>query len=292
MCITLYDPGVVKKAARALTASVTDPQLASAQSATASDVLEQRAADILWRAAAQHVLVGPPRIAMLNPDLAAGYRVQALNAARAMSGGRVPAGYKVAMTSAAVQAQFGIEHPTSGVIFRDTIMKSGAKIEAPLQGRVEGEIAFEMAHDLEVPDPTLAQVIACVARALPAIEVVDCRIRDWDLTSFDFVADNAAAAKVVLGTDEIAVSIDELATIAMRIRINGKVRATGGGADCTAGPLQALHWLAVHLIQNGNRLKAGDIIMSGSLGPAAAISADDTVDVRVGDTCPVRVQFY
>lgn len=218
--------------------------------------------------------------------------MQALNVARATAGGRVPAGYKVAMTSAIVQKQFGIDHPTSGVIFRDTIVRSGAKIETPLQGRVEAEVAFEMAHDLELPEPTLAQVIACVARALPAIEIVDCRVSDWDVTSFDFVADNAAAAIVVLGTDEIAVSPDQLAAISMQIRINGTICATGCAAECNASPFQALHWLALHLIQNGNRLKAGDIVMSGSLGPAVPVSADDTVDVKVGATSPVRVQFY
>lgn len=257
----------------------------------ALDEFEKAAAEKFWNAATRNDLIAPVHTGMRELGLAAGYRVQGLNVARAIAAGKIVAGYKVAMTSAAVQRQFGVAHPVSGVVFADSIVDSGAMVKAPAQGRVEAEVAFRMSCDVGPAEPTLDELTACIARALPAIEIVSCRVRHWDVTPFDFVADNAAASWVVAGDDTIDCDPEVLAGISMRMRINNEVRATGHGAQCAIGPLQSLRWLAMHLARGGRRLRAGEVVMSGSLGPAIDIGPGDRVDVSVGAARPVCVQF-
>lgn len=255
---------------------------------------EERVAAAIWGAQSSGTTLPPPRLAMPNPTLAAGYRVQSLNARRRESTGGKMVGHKIGMTSIAIQKQFGIDHPTRGSLFDSMIHPSGAQAALPpacSQGRAEGEIAFVMRHDLDAGRPTLDDTLDAIAYALPAIEIVNSRVANWDVTPFDFVADNAAAEFAILGSDKIAVPACDLAMVTMEMELNGKIGCRGTGADCLGSPVRALHWLALHLIEHGGVLRKNDIVMSGSLGPALSVKPGDTVRVRIGDLAPVCVQF-
>ncbi len=197
------------------------------------------------------------------------------------------------MTSPSIQRQFAIDSPTSGVLLEKMIRRTGAQLDVRhvIQGRVEGEVAFVMGRDVNSAHPTAEETLAAVARAFPAIEVVNCRIVNWDVTPSDFVADNAAAAFVVLGDTELELQALDLSQVHMEMRINEAVEARGVGSNCLGSPLLALHWLALHLLARGQSLQKGDLVMSGSLGPALPIKAGDAVQVRLDELPPVCVEF-
>jgi 2-keto-4-pentenoate hydratase len=255
---------------------------------------DQHAAEALWSAAASGVAIAPPRLLAPDHDLASAYRIQALNVRRGQAIGRQVVGHKIGMTSAAIQKQFGIDHPTRGVLFSSMLHENGARLSFPVecsQGRAEGEIAFVLRHDLSRA-PALGDMLDAIDYAIPAIEIVNSRIAHWDVTAFDFVADNAAAEFVILGSQRMDCRAADLKTVTMKMAINGENRSVGIGADCLGSPLHALHWLAIHLIENDDSLRKGDIVMSGSLGPAIGVGVGDQVDMYLNDGAPVTVRFH
>lgn len=252
---------------------------------------ERSAAEDLWIAAERLTTVAAPRARLPEPSLDAGYRVQALNVERWRQAGRKDAGYKIAMTSLAVQRQVGVTHPTYGTLFADMICPSAAQIPHALrQARAEGEIAFIMGEDVlqQLSDVELQDAIA---QAVPAIEVVDSRVLGWDVTAFDFVADNAAATFAVLGKDAIRPQCGAWKEIRMQLLVNEQLRSSGKGSDCLGSPLAALQWLSQHLIERGQHLKRGDVVMSGALGAAVAIQQGDAVEVRIDAYQAVRLDM-
>jgi len=256
--------------------------------------LEERAAASLWDSKLSGTMVPPPRFTVESPTLASGYRVQSLNARRWGSIGRKIVGHKIGMTSIAIQKQFGIDHPTRGSLFDSMIYPSGAQVTLPpacSQGRAEGEIAFVMRYNLDAGRPTLNDTLDAIAYALPAIEIVNSRVANWDVTPFDFVADNAGAEFAILGSDRIAANARDLSMVTMEMELNGAIGSRGTGTDCLGSPVRALHWLVCHLIEHGSVLRKNDIVMSGSLGPALPVKSGDIVKVRIDNLAPVCVQF-
>jgi 2-keto-4-pentenoate hydratase len=269
------------------------PDLSGNASNAALNPEDENAAQALWNAVGSGVTIAPPRLLARNHDLAAGYRIQALNVRRWQAIGQQVVGHKIGMTSASIQKQFGIDHPTRGVLLGSMLHASGTRLSFPVgcsQGRAEGEIAFVIRDDLSAVS-LVGDMADAVEYALPAIEIVNSRIAKWDVTAFDFVADNAAAEFVILGNDRISCRTANFETFNMKMVVNGQTRSVGVGADCLGNPLHALHWLAVHLIENGDSLRKGDIVMSGSLGPAVGVGAGDQVDVYLNDGAAVTVRF-
>lgn len=256
-------------------------------------VQERDAAEALWEAMISKKRIPPPRGLLGTPDLAAGYRVQALNVSRFIAAGQRKAGYKLALTSPAIQKQFGLSQPTSGVLFSSMIQDDNVefKFSGLEQSRAEGEVAFEMSKGILDLTASVEDVLNAIGRARPAIEIVNCRIADWDVTSFDFVADNSAAEFVVLGHSELDFRSSNLATIEMELSEGGTVQSRGRGDSCMGSPVSALHWLAIHLIEQDTPLERGDIVMTGSLGPAVPLKLGDRIEMRLQGTKPVRLQL-
>ncbi|WP_339822712.1 fumarylacetoacetate hydrolase family protein [uncultured Parasphingorhabdus sp.] len=205
------------------------------------------------------------------------YAIQVLNRDHWVQEGRRIVGAKIGLTSKAVQQQLGVDQPDFGVLFADMQVGDDGTI-APgklLQPKVEAEIAFRLSHDIDsvADDPsTLADAISC---AFPALEIVDSRIAEWDITFVDTVADNASAGMFILGDQPFDLQDLDLVGCAMRMEKNGVVASEGSGAACLGNPLNALAWLAAIRIGQGQPLKAGDIILSGALGPMVpAVSGD------------------
>ncbi len=219
----------------------------------------------------------PVRELIGDGDIAAAYAVQKINNDLRVAQGGSVVGLKIGLTSLAVQKQLGVDQPDFGLLFADTQVKNGGSVTAAsiLQPKAEAEIAFVMKHDLvgEISEETAMEAIDYV---VGAIEIVGSRVLNWDIRITDTVADNASASHFVLGDVRRAVNEIDLIAVKMQLQKNGTLVSEGIGAACLGSPLKALVWLAQTFADLGTPLKAGDIVLSGALGPMCAGEAGDT----------------
>jgi 2-keto-4-pentenoate hydratase len=258
------------------------------------------AVDRLAQAQATRVPCAPVRDLIGTDDLPAAYAVQqGLVQARIASGVTV-VGRKIGATSEAVQKQLGVDQPDFGYLLSDMdVSDSGTESGGPIsmrtlvQPRVEAEVAFRLARDIDVPEDeiTLAFVRDTVELALPALEIVDSRIADWNIEFTDTVADNASSGLYVVGGKGRPLSEIEPRDVEMALSINGEVRSSGNGAACLGDPLEALRWLAVQAARFGDPLRAGHLILSGALGPFVPFAPGDRVEASISGFEPLRVEF-
>jgi 2-keto-4-pentenoate hydratase len=227
--------------------------------------------------------VPPLRDLLPAQDIDAAYTVQSINTAVWIGEGRRMVGRKIGLTALSVQQQLGVGEPDYGVLFDDMDLPNGGVLPSTrlLQAKVEGEVAFVMARDLDNPRASVADVIAAAAYALPAIEIVDSRILDWKITIADTVADNASSGYFVLGTQPHGLSGLDLLSCGMVLTLDDRVASIGAGAACLGHPLNAAAWLARTLAARGEALRAGDIVMSGALGPMIPLTGS-RVRVTIG----------
>ena len=228
--------------------------------------------------------IQPLRGTLGADDANAAYEIQAINTAHWIADGRVPVGHKVGLTSRAVQMQLGVSQPDFGVLFEDMRIEDGGvlPVRVLLQPKVEGEIAIRFRTDVLDRLPTLTTVKAAIEGAAPAIEVVDSRIIDWRITFADTVADNGSSAYFVTAGRFHSLDDLDLFSCGMVLEINGEVVSTGAGAACLGHPLKAATWLAQTLAERGTPIRAGDIVLTGALGPMVSLRAGDTVRMTIG----------
>ncbi|MFC5821962.1 2-keto-4-pentenoate hydratase [Nonomuraea harbinensis] len=221
------------------------------------------------------------------------YSVQNLITERWLSQGRRLTGRKIGLTSAAVQRQFGVDSPDFGALFAEMAVPDGEEIPAGavLQPRVEAEVVLVLERDLTHERHTVADVIRATAFALPAIEIVGSRIRGWDITLTDTVADNASAGMYVLGNRPVPLRDVDLRMAGMVIERRGEQVSTGIGAACLGHPLHAAVWLADTLSRLGHPLRAGDIVLTGALGPVVPVEPGDVLEARIDGLGDVRTAF-
>ena len=250
-----------------------------------------RAADRLLAAAASGEPCAPVRD--LISTAADGYAVQEINTRRAQAEGRRPVGRKIGITNPAVQRQFGIDQPDFGVLFADMCHPDGLPIpyDRFLQPRAEAEIALVIGADLSGGPFTVADVIRAVEFVLPAIEIVDSRIAGWDITIADTIADNASSGGFVLGNTPMDLTGLDLKTAAMSMTRNGQEVSTGSGAACLGHPLNAAVWLAGALGRTDFPLRAGDIVLTGALGPVVPVEPGDVFEARIEGVGSVTAAF-
>ncbi|MDY7106981.1 MAG: fumarylacetoacetate hydrolase family protein [Actinomycetota bacterium] len=259
-----------------------------------ADAAIAEAADRLWSAAVSGEPCAPVRDLLVGDDGTAAYAVAARNVARMVEerGWRV-CGRKIGLTSPVVQAQLGVDRPDFGALFAQVSHGDGEDVptDALLQPRVEAEIAVVLGADLDLGSHTVADVIAAVGFVVPALEIVDSRIAAWDITFVDTVADNASSGRHVLGTVPRTLDGLDLAAVPMELAVGGEVRSTGTGAACLGNPLFALRWLADTMGRLGTPLRAGDVVLTGAVGPVVPVAAGDEVEARFGDLGRVRCRF-
>jgi 2-keto-4-pentenoate hydratase len=257
-----------------------------------SEAIEQ-AADRLVAAASTRTPCAPVRDLIGTDDGDAAYAVQRRSTeARLASGARV-AGHKIGLTSLAVQRQLGVDRPDFGVLFDDMGYPTGADvpIQRLLQPRVEAEIAFVLADDLVEGPLDVGQVRRAVGHAVAALEIVDSRISDWDITFGDTVADNASSGLYVLGDRLVPLSDFEPVDAEMVMSIDGTTASTGNGAACLGDPLAALAWLARTARDVGTPLRAGQVVLSGALGPMRPVEAGHHVRADITGLGSVTTRF-
>ncbi len=256
------------------------------------DVTEQ-AARRLAEAAEAGVACAPVRDLIGGNDLAAAYAVQSINVASKIAGGAKVVGRKIGATSPAVRAQLGVDQPDFGWLFDDMDLTGADEVPMGrlLQPKAEAEIAFVLATDLADGPLDAAQVRASVAYAVAALEIVDSRIAGWDIQFGDTVADNASSGLYVLGTQRRTLDELEPLDVEMTMTLDGEVVSTGNGAACLGDPLNALAWLARTAREYGEPLRAGQVVLSGALGPMRDVHAGAVVSATISGLGSVTATF-
>jgi 2-oxopent-4-enoate/cis-2-oxohex-4-enoate hydratase len=159
-----------------------------------------------------------------------------------------------------------------------------------LMPRGEGEIAFVMKHDVTGPGLSNADLLHATECVMPCFELVDSRIRDWKIKIQDTVADNASSFAFVLGDAAADPRRIDLVNIGMTLEKNGEPIGTGTGAATMGHPLTAMTWLANTLGRFGITLRAGEVILSGSLSIMFPVAPGDSIRMRLDGvgTCSAR----
>lgn len=216
-------------------------------------------------------------------NVAEAYAVAHCNAQHALQAGGRVSGKKIGLTSKTVQQQMGVDQPDYGVLLNDMEYLSGAELPMGrlIQPRAEGEIAFVVGRDLDEEGLSWGRFLRSIEYALPAIEIVDSAIANWQLTLVDTIADNASSGVYVLGLEPRKLGQVDLLSCGMDFRKNGVTESVGSGAACLGHPLLAAHWLARTMFQLGSPLKAGDVILSGALGPMFPLAQNDQVNLSI-----------
>ncbi|CAG4926333.1 2-keto-4-pentenoate hydratase [Paraburkholderia saeva] len=256
----------------------------------------QTIADALWHAQQTATPCAPVRsaIADLGGDaLAAAYAVQRINTERQIAAGRRLVGRKIGLTSKAVQTQLGVDQPDFGMLFDDMALADGEEIalSCTQQPKVEAEIALVLERDLPHARHTIADLIDATAYALPAIEIVGSRIANWDIRLTDTVADNASSGLLVLGNRPVKLDAFDVTGCGMVMERRGDQVSVGVGAACLGNPLLAALWLANTMTRVGAPLKAGDIVLTGALGPMVGVTAGDVFTAHIEGLGSVSASF-
>ncbi len=250
-----------------MTIATTAPQSEDRRGAATAE-----AAARLQGAAERGVPCAPVRDLIGTSDAALAYAVQQRRTQARLAGGARIVGRKIGLTSLAVQRQLKVDRPDFGVLFDDMDVSSLVVVpyERLLQPKIEAEIAFLLGEDLSSGPFDEPRVRQSVEFAMPALEIVDSRISGWDITFGDTVADNASSGLFVLG--DARQSLDEFQPVAatMRMYLDEHLVSEGDGAACLGDPLIALAWLAQAALELGDPLRAGQVVLSGALGPMVA----------------------
>jgi 2-keto-4-pentenoate hydratase len=248
-----------------------------------SDQAVAQAVERLTRAMASGIPCAPIRDVINRGDVARAYRVQKQIIDAALAKGDRRVGRKIGLTSVAVQTQLGVQQPDFGTLLTSMVAYEGRPVDTGrlLQPRIEAEIAFVLGADITDPDPSLDTVAAAVAEARPALEIVDSRVSGWDISLADTVADNASSGMYVLGEASLALAELDPIAVTMTMTQDGELVSSGDGAACLGNPLIALQWLARVSAEVGDPLRAGEVILSGALGPMVSVEAGSTYEATL-----------
>jgi len=257
------------------------------------DTQVEAAAAALLGAYASRVPIAPlsERYPGLTVDDA--YAIQSAQISAWTADGRAIWGYKVGLTSRAMQQQLGVDQPDYGFLVDGMGYPDGGEVALDrfLAARVEPEIAFVLGRDLRGPGLTADGAREAVDAVVASIEIIDSRIADWRITLPDTIADNASSAGAVLGSVRLPVDAVDLAGLTVTLARNGDRIAEGTGAAVMDSPLNALTWLANKLGEYGVTLTAGSVVLPGSVCAAAPVSAGDDISADFGPLGTVGIRF-
>lgn len=250
-------------------------------------------ADHLARAEEQRQ--GVQALTESEPDLSIerAYDVQLESIQRKVNQGKRVVGKKIGLTSIAMQELLGVSEPDYGHLLDSMVVENGDKItpDRVLQPRVEGEIAFVLRDTLKGPKVTTLDVLQATAYVLPALEVVDSRVADWNIKLPDTIADNASSGLYVLGGQPVSVDQVDLAQIGMVLEKNGDIMNTGVGAAASGNPAHCVAWLANKLAEFDIALEAGEVVLSGALSAAVHAHPGDHFRARLAHLGEATVGF-
>lgn len=236
-----------------------------------------------------------PRITARHPEatIEDSYAIQGRWRDRELARGRRLVGRKIGLTSKAMQAATGITEPDYGVMFDDTVVDTGTVLEFDrfTNVRIEVELAFVLSAPLEGPGCTLFDVLRATEYVTPALEVLDAHVELEGRTIVDTIADNAAYGAMVLGGNPVRPHDTDLRWASALLHRNETIEETGVAAGVLGHPGRGVAWLANKLAQHGERLEAGEIILSGSFTRPVWIERGDTVLADYGELGTISCRF-
>lgn len=253
----------------------------------------KEAAARLRSAEENQIVCAPVRDLLGTDDLMSAYAVQDINTGiKKQNGGRI-IGHKIGLTAPVVQKQLGVDQPDFGLLWHDREVLNGGEIAVSelMQPKAEAEIAFVLGRDLDVPNMTSVDVVNAIDYALASIEIVGSRIKDWDIKITDTIADNASASHWVIGHTPIPLSKVDLINCRMKMTNHGMLVSEGRGSACLGSPINAVLWLAQKMVELDSPLKAGDLVLSGALGPMVSINTGDFFEVEIEGVGSVSASF-
>lgn len=248
----------------------------------------EQAAEDLFRADGNRRQIGLLTLRHPQMEMDDAYAVQAALVRRKLDAGRKVIGWKIGLTSRAMQSALNIDIPDSGVLLDDMAFDNGATVPAGrfIQPRIEAEIAFVMKAPLAGANVTREEVIAATDHVAPSLEILDTRILRADPETgraraiCDTISDNAANAGIVLGDERHPVDAFDLRWVGAIVSRNGEVEETGLGAGVLDDPVTGIVWLARRMAGYGQRIEPGQVVLSGSFirpvecPPGSKIHAD------------------
>ena len=253
----------------------------------------EAAAKRLREAAQKGIVCEPVRNLIGTTDLEKAYAVQEINTALRIAQGAKIVGSKIGLTSLAVQKQLGVDQPDFGILWQDKEVLNGGEIAMSelMQPRAEAEIAFVLGKDLTSTHLTSIDMLSAIDYALASIEIVGSRIKDWDIKITDTIADNASASHWVVGHRPVKLENLDLLNCKMVMENNGKIVSEGIGRNCLGSPINAMLWLAQKMVALGRPMQAGDVILTGALGPMVSAKAGDNFKVTIEGLGEVSAKF-
>lgn len=249
------------------------PPAAALLEASAMTPHHEAIARLLWHAEQRREPIEPLSATFPELGLWDAYRVQAIGRHLRTADGEELRGWKVGLTSAAMQEMMGVDQPDGGYLLESMVVNSGAQLRAHrfVQPRVEAEIAFLLKSGLQGPGVTREEVLEATQAFAPALEIIDSRIADWRIGIVDTVADNASSGMAAIGDWQDA---DEVPVEQLGVSLAVGPEIVRGRGDAVLGhPAEAVAWLAGVLAQSGERLEPGDIVLPGSVARAVPIAA-------------------
>ena len=208
-------------------------------------------------------------------DLDTAYAAQHEVVRAKLDAGERIVGAKLGLTSRAKQQAMGVDSPLYGWVTSGMLAPFGEPVDTDrmIHPRVEPEIAFLLARDIEAP-ATVTSVLAATDVVFAAIDVLDSRYENFRFTLPDVVADNASAAAFLLGPISRSPSeLGDLRLLGCVMRVGGEVVATAAGAAVMGHPAASVAWLANRLAERGERLTAGMLVFSGGLTAPVPLTA-------------------
>ncbi len=253
----------------------------------------KKAAEALLAAYADKTPIAPLTSTFEGLSIEDAYKIQLAQIDKFLDSGRTIKGMKVGLTSAAMQNLLGVRQPDFGHLLDDFFYLEHEPIPAMrfLQPRIEPEVAFVLKKKLRGPGITVHEAIAAIDYVLPALEIVDSRIADWKITIIDTIADNASSGGVVLGSTPTKLKDVDLRLSGCVFRRNGEIVGTGAGGAVLGSPLNSLVWLANTVGALGTSLKAGQVILPGSITAMVPVSAGDTITAAFSGLGSVTARF-
>ena len=254
----------------------------------------QQCGDELYNALTNRTTLRPFTERFPDISINDAYHISLRMVERRVEAGEKIIGKKIGVTSKAVQNMLNVHQPDFGYLTDNMVFNQGEEMpisEQLIQPRAEGEIAFILKKNLMGPGVTNADVLAATECVMPCFEIVDSRIEDWNIKIQDTVADNASCGLFVLGDNAVSPNQVDLATCGMVVEKNGSIISTGAGAAALGSPVNCVTWLANTLGQFGIPLKAGEVILSGSLVPLEPVQAGDFMTVSIGGIGSASVRF-
>ncbi|QPK79125.1 fumarylacetoacetate hydrolase family protein [Corynebacterium lizhenjunii] len=240
-------------------------------------------AQALYAAYASKKPVSPPRDTLANLTVEDAYAIQQEQERAFVAAGHTVIGRKIGLTSVAMQQQLGVDSPDFGFFTDRLSFAPGEQIPVDrfIAPKVEPELAFKLSKDLG-QGASFDDVLGAIESVHLAVELIDSRVRDWDITLADTIADNASCGAVIVDPRPASIALEDLEDVPAVMYLDGAEVGRGSGSAVMGHPLKPLEWLANVLGTMGVPLKAGQVVLTGSFCGAAPVAVGSKLVVDYG----------